>query len=90
MQTAVLNYKSDWGLLSKNKKFNSPDDGKCKPLLRIASNSVYLSKIAEKYKKQKGTYVHLKSNNLQYNTLGRWVDRLIDHASDGPSIILID
>ena len=32
----------------------------------------------------------LKSDNLQYNTLGRWVDRLIDQASDGPSIILID
>ena len=31
-----------------------------------------------------------KSNNLQYNTLGHWVDRLIDQASDGPSIILID
>ena len=34
--------------------------------------------------------LHLKSDNLQYNTLGRWVDRLIDQASDGPSIILID
>ena len=32
----------------------------------------------------------LKSDNLQYNTLGRWVDRLINQASDGPSIILID
>ena len=32
----------------------------------------------------------LKPDNLQYNTLGRWVDRLIDQASDGPSIILID
>ena len=31
-----------------------------------------------------------KSDNLQYNTLGRWVDRLIDQVSDGPSIILID
>ena len=31
-----------------------------------------------------------KSDNLQYNTLGRWVTRLIDQASDGPSIILID
>ena len=30
------------------------------------------------------------SDNLQYNTLGRWVDRLIDQASDGSSIILID
>ena len=33
---------------------------------------------------------NLKSDNLQYNTLGRWVDRLIDQASDGPSLILID
>ena len=32
----------------------------------------------------------LKSDNLQYNILGRWVDRLIDQESDGPSIILID
>ena len=31
----------------------------------------------------------LKSDNLQYNTLGRWVDRLHNQASDGPSIILI-
>ena len=31
-----------------------------------------------------------KSDNLQYNTLGRWVDRLINQTSDGPSIILID
>jgi hypothetical protein len=30
---------------------------------------------------------HLKSDNLQYNTLGRWDERLIDHASDVPSII---
>ena len=29
-------------------------------------------------------------DNLQYNTLGRWVNRLIDQASDGHSIILID
>ena len=49
-----------------------------------------LAKLQKNTKKQKGTYVHLKSNNLQYNTLGRWVDRLIDHASDGLSIILID
>ena len=33
---------------------------------------------------------YLKSDNLQYNTLGRWVDRLINQLSDGPSIILID
>ena len=32
----------------------------------------------------------LKSDNLQYNMLGRWVDCLSDQASDGPSIILID
>ena len=31
-----------------------------------------------------------KSYNLQYNTLDRWVDCLIDQTSDGPSIILID
>ena len=32
----------------------------------------------------------LKSDSLQYNTLGCWVDRRINQASDGPSIILID
>ena len=32
----------------------------------------------------------VKSDNLQYNMLGPWVDRFIDQASDGPSIILID
>ena len=32
----------------------------------------------------------LKSDNLQYNMLGRWVDRLSDQASVGPSINLID
>ena len=31
-----------------------------------------------------------KSDNLQYNMLGHRVDHLIDQASDGPSIILID
>ena len=31
-----------------------------------------------------------KSDNLQYYMLGCWVDCLIDQASDGPSIILID
>ena len=39
------------------------------------------------------TYIYLtylKSEKLQYNTLGRWVDFLNDQASDGPSIILID
>ena len=30
-----------------------------------------------------------KSDNLQYNTLGPWVNCLIDQASDGQSIILI-
>ena len=29
-------------------------------------------------------------DNLKYNTLGYWVDCLIDQASDGPTIILID
>ena len=32
---------------------------------------------------------HLKSDNLQYDTLGCWVDCLIDQACDGPRIILI-
>ena len=30
-----------------------------------------------------------KSDNLQYNMLGRWDKRLIDQASDVPSIIFI-
>ena len=30
---------------------------------------------------------NLKSDNLKYNTLGRWDDRLINQASDVPSII---
>ena len=34
-------------------------------------------------------YFISKSNNLQYNMLCCWVDRLIHQASDGPSIILI-
>ena len=29
-----------------------------------------------------------KSDNLQYNTLGRWDNCLIDQASDVPSLIL--
>ena len=29
----------------------------------------------------------IKSDNLQYNTLGRWAKRLVDQASDVPSII---
>ena len=33
---------------------------------------------------------NLESDNLQYNTLGCWVDRLIDQASDDPSVIFID
>ena len=32
----------------------------------------------------------LKFDNLQYNTLGRWVDCLITKSSDGPSTILMD
>ena len=32
----------------------------------------------------------VQSDNLQYNTLGCWIDCLIDQTSDGPSIILID
>ena len=31
----------------------------------------------------------MKLDNFQCNMLGRWVDHLIDQASDGPSIILI-
>ena len=33
----------------------------------------------------------LKSDNLQYNTLGRWVDRLIDHFVflDVPFLVLM-
>ena len=30
-----------------------------------------------------------KSYNLQYNMLGRWDNRLIDQASDVPSIIFV-
>ena len=33
---------------------------------------------------------NLESHNLQYNKLGRWVDCLIDQASEGPNFILID
>ena len=32
----------------------------------------------------------LKSDNFQYNTLGRTVDRLIDQASNGPSMYYFD
>ena len=32
----------------------------------------------------------LKTNNLQYNTVGRWVDGTIVPSSDGPMFILID
>ena len=39
---------------------------------------------------QQNSVSNFRSDNLQYNTLGRWVDRLINQASDGPSIILID
>ena len=27
---------------------------------------------------------------MQYNTLGHWVDHIIEQASDGPSIFLIE
>ena len=43
----------------------------------------YIFLVSKKLKK------HHKSDNLQYDTLGCWVDGLIQ-ASDGPSIILID
>ena len=33
---------------------------------------------------------HIKSENLQYNTLGQWVDGAIVPPSDGPMFILID
>ena len=36
------------------------------------------------------TCIYLKSDNLQYNILGRWVDCLVKQVSDGPGIILID
>ena len=32
--------------------------------------------------------VLLKSDNLQYNMLGRWDNRLVDQGSDVPSIII--
>ena len=38
-------------------------------------------------KKLSSHRVVLKSDNLQYNTLGRWDDRLIDQATDVPSIL---
>ena len=34
-----------------------------------------------------GEVEEVKSVNLQYNTLGRWADRLIAQVSDVPSII---
>ena len=36
-----------------------------------------------------GVCVDFKSVNLQYNTLGRWAKRLINQASDVPSIIFL-
>jgi hypothetical protein len=33
---------------------------------------------------------HLKSDSLQYNTVGRWVAKTIVTLSDGPMFILID
>ena len=35
-------------------------------------------------------YVKIKSDNLQYNKVGRWVNRTIVQLSDGPMFILID
>ena len=32
----------------------------------------------------------MKSDNLQYNTVGRWVDGMLVLLSDGPTFILID
>ena len=32
----------------------------------------------------------LKFDNLQYNTVGRWVEGTIVPPSDGPMLILID
>ena len=32
---------------------------------------------------------NLKSNNIQYNTVGQWVDRMIGPPSDGPMFILM-
>ena len=32
---------------------------------------------------------NLKSDNLQYNTLGQWDDNFIDQVSDVPSIIFL-
>ena len=34
--------------------------------------------------------LHLKSDNLQYDMVGRWVDGTIVLPSDGPMFILID
>ena len=34
--------------------------------------------------------IHIKSVNLQFNTVGRWDDDMIDPPSDGPMFILID
>ena len=34
--------------------------------------------------------LHLKSDNLQYDMVGRWVDGKIVLPSDGPMFILID
>ena len=33
---------------------------------------------------------NVKFDNLQYNTVGRWVDGMIIPPSDGPMFILID
>ena len=35
-------------------------------------------------------HMNFNSYSFKIDTLGRWVDHLIDQASDGPSIILVD
>ena len=56
-------------------------------LIRGFKNQYWLSSFGLLGKKLSSHRVVLKSDNLQYNTLGRWDDRLIDQASDVPSII---
>ena len=78
-----------------NKEFQNKGN-----LLNILQVSIYIisrikksSVVAQIYldhKKDRAEVSYLKSDNLQYNMLGRWVDLLIDQAFDGPSIILID
>ena len=40
-----------------------------------------------RFDQKSGAAIIMKSDNRQCNTLGRWDKRLIDHASDVPSII---